>query len=403
MFMNYRSFFSPVLGMVALLLIGCVEEYTLDTNSTTESDIVIQGRILSGDKSIIYVTRTQPLNSKESTESILNAQITIIGQNGYKSELAEFNIEKDCYIIDTEDLQDNTLYALQVEVENETYQSEFQSLLATPEIDNINYKERNDGISIHVSTHNDNDASRYYMWSYEEDWEFHAALNILGLPGIPVFNKKTYPDLVPGGSKNPYLYCWKHAESSNIFIYSTEQLDENTVKDIELIRIPVDDIRISYIYSILVKQWSLNEKAFNYYRTLEKMTEESSGLFTPMPSEIKGNITCISSPSKKAHGFVLASEITTKRVFIYENQFEQIHSEYDYECIWKTPDDSRPTWYFDWVQAIQGNGAIAITTDGDLLGKDYLYNTLYSRECVDCRAVEGSTKKRPDFWPNDHE
>ena len=109
MFMNYRSFFSPVLGMVALLLIGCVEEYTLDTNSTTESDIVIQGRILSGDKSIIYVTRTQPLNSKESTESILNAQITIIGQNGYKSELAEFNIEKDCYIIDTEDLQDNTL------------------------------------------------------------------------------------------------------------------------------------------------------------------------------------------------------------------------------------------------------------------------------------------------------
>ena len=403
MFMNYRSFFSPVLGMVALLLIGCVEEYTLDTNSTTESDIVIQGRILSGDKSIIYVTRTQPLNSKESTESILNAQITIIGQNGYKSELAEFNIEKDCYIIDTEDLQDNTLYALQVEVENETYQSEFLSLLATPEIDNINYKERNDGISIHVSTHNDNDASRYYMWSYEEDWEFHAVLNILGLPGIPVFNKKTYPDLVPGGSKNPYLYCWKHAESSNIFIYSTEQLDENTVKDIELIRIPVDDIRISYIYSILVKQWSLNEKAFNYYRTLEKMTEESSGLFTPMPSEIKGNITCISSPSKKAHGFVLASEITTKRVFIYENQFEQIHSEYDYECIWKTPDDSRPTWYFDWVQAIQGNGAIAITTDGDLLGKDYLYNTLYSRECVDCRAEEGSTKKRPDFWPNDHE
>ena len=401
--MNYRSFFSPVLGMVALLLIGCVEEYTLDTNSTTESDIVIQGRILSGDKSIIYVTRTQPLNSKENTESILNAQITIIGQNGYKSELAEFNIEKDCYIIDTEDLQDNTLYALQVEVENETYQSEFLSLLATPEIDNINYKERNDGISIHVSTHNDNDASRYYMWSYEEDWEFHAALNILGLPGIPVFNKKTYPDLVPGGSKNPYLYCWKHAESSNIFIYSTEQLDENTVKDIELIRIPVDDIRISYIYSILVKQWSLNEKAFNYYRTLEKMTEESSGLFTPMPSEIKGNITCISSPSKKAHGFVLASAITTKRVFIYENQFEQIHSEYDYECIWKTPDDSRPTWYFDWVQAIQGNGAIAITTDGDLLGKDYLYNTLYSRECVDCREVEGSTKKRPDFWPNDHE
>lgn len=399
-----RQFFCSILSVMTLLLIGCIEEYTLETDALSEtgSDIVIQGRILSGDKSIIYVTRTQSLNSKTEAESILNAQITIIGKNGYKSDLAEFDIEKDCYIIDTKDLQNNTLYALQIEVENEIYQSEFQSLLATPEIDEINYKERNDGISIHVSTHNHNDASRYYMWSYEEDWEFHATLNILGLQGIPIFNKKTYPDLNPNGGNNPYLYCWKHAESSNIYIYSTEQLNTNIVKDVELLHIPINDIRISYIYSILVKQWSLSEQAFNYYRTLEKMTEESSGLFTPMPSEIKGNITCISSPTKKVHGFVLASAITTKRIFIYEEQFEQIHSEYEHECIWKYPDDS-PSWYYVWTQNIENNGAIALTKDGDILGNDYLSNTLYSKECVDCRSVEGSTKKRPDFWPNNHE
>ena len=27
---------------------------------------------------------------------------------------------------------------------------------------------------------------------------------------------------------------------------------------------------------------------------------------------------------------------------------------------------------------------------------------LYSPNCVDCRTVDGATKKRPDFWPTDH-
>ena len=387
------------------LLVSCIEEYKIPTTLSVprEAELVIQGRILSGDKSIIYITRTQPLTSNEESESVLNAQVTIIGENGYESELAEFDIENDYYYVDTQELPNNTLYALQVKVDNEVYQSEFQPILVTPEIDEVNYRERNDGVSIHVSTHNDEDASRFYMWTFEEDWEFHATLDIKGVQGIPVFNEKTYPDLSLNGGHNPYLYCWKHAESSNIHIYSTAQLETNAVKEVELFRIPIDDIRISYIYSILVKQWNLSEQAFNYYRTLEDMTEESSGLFTPMPSEIKGNITCISTPTQKVHGFVIASTITTKRIFIYEDQFEQIHSEYEHECIWKRPDLNSQTWYFEWTQNIEKNGAIAVTKDGDILGSDFLYNTLYSRECVDCRAVKGATKKRPDFWPNNHE
>lgn len=133
------------------------------------------------------------------------------------------------------------------------------------------------------------------------------------------------------------------------------------------------------------------------------MSEESSGLFTPMPTELRGNIICTSTPEKKVHGFVIASTITTKRIFIYEEQFDQINSEYEHKCIWKRPDLNSQSWYYEWTQNIENKGAIAVTKDGDILGSDFPYNTLYSRECVDCRSVEGSTKKRPDFWPNNHE
>ena len=388
-----------ILFVISVCFFSCVEEYHLsETGSTNNpSEIVIQGRILSGDKSVIYINHTQPLNSKEEAESVLNAQVSIIGQNGYQSERAEFDIENDCYTIDTRELPNNTLYALKVEAEGETYQSNFQSILTPPEIDEICYKEQEDGISIHVSTHGDPDASRFYMWSYEEDWEFHADINIQTLNGFPLYNEKFYK--FENSYDNPYYYCWQHNISKNIHLYSTAELEKNTAKEIELLHIPIDDIRISYIYSILVKQWVMSQEAYDYYRTMELYTENTGGLFTPLPSEVQSNVSCTSSPEKKVRGYVLSAQTTSKRIFIYESDFEHLVSEYQNCTITTPPVPPVSGWYNVWVQQMNYYGAVIHTP----YGKIDTNSTMYSSNCVDCRTVEGATKKRPDFWPNDHE
>ena len=402
----YKSLF---LGLVGLFFASCVEEYKIPTEfiSISEMDIVINGRIIQGDKSVIYLSKTVPLYSEDEAESILNAHIKIVGKNGYESELAEFDIENDCYTIDTYHLPDNTLYSLKVEVEGETYQSEYVSLLKTPEIDEVTYKERNDGISIHVSSYDNGNASKYYLWTYEEDWEFHALVNWTALQ-LPVYDKKIYPGDFTDGS-NPFFYCWKHTHSANIHLYNTGTLQENSVKEVELLRIPVEDNRISYIYSILVKQCSIDANAYNYYNTIKQYSENTNGLFTPMPMEIKGNVTCISNPNKRVIGYVLGSDIKSKRIFIYESDFETIESMYDPDCVTKRPpdpnSDAERGWQSVWRQMIEA-GAVASTPTGKyepLNNPEYRESVLYSRDCVDCRAVEGATKKRPDFWPNDHE
>ena len=385
------------------IIYSCVEEFAITTDtSQMESEIVIQGRILAGEESVVYISRTQPFGSKDEPETMPNAKVLIIGQNGYQSNDAMYDEKRNCYLIDTESLSPNTLYALQVEVDDEIYQSHFLSLLDTPEIENVTYKERNDGVSIHVSTKGKEDSSKYYMWSYEEDWEFHALVDFNGIQGIPVYSEKFYPEKYVNGY-NPYFYCWKHTDSDNIHIYRTDNLESNLVQEHELIRIPIDDVRISYIYSILVKQCSISEEAYNYYHQLELLTEENFGLFAPMPIELKGNVECVTNPSKNVRGYVLASNIKTKRIFIYESDFQKIHSEYDPICSLRKPDSDSDVWDYVWRQLIANQGAVAITKDGDIHGDEYLSNTLYLRECVDCRSVEGSTKKRPDFWPNNHE
>ena len=388
---------------LTLLITSCIEEYKIQEMVPFESpDIVIQGRITSGSESVFYLSKTQPIGSEETPESILNAEITIVGQNGYESPKATFDIEEDCYIINTQDLPDNTLYAVLIKAEGETYQSDFQELFITPSIESVSYKEREDGISIHVTSYGNEGNSPYYLWAYEEDWEFHAPDNINGLKGIPVYSKEIYnlPFLDENGN-NPYLYCWGHNGSKHINIYNTTILTENTAKEVELFRIPIDDVRISYIYSILVKQYSLSPEGYQYYSLIKKYSEESSGIFTPIPSEVKGNVSCISNPEIKVLGYVLASTCQTKRVFIYESDFKQICSEYDSGCISAGWGDN----FFN-LNKIYTEGVIAMTYNGelsDLLNPNLTETIFYTRECIDCRVVKGSTKKRPDFWPNNHE
>ena len=397
--------------LLTFILFSCIEEYHIpnskNTNSTSE--LVIQGRIQAGDKTIVYISRAQPLGTDVFPDTITNAKIFVVGENGYESSLAEYDIENNYYAIDTRELPVNTSCSLKVYLEGETYQSEYMNVLESPAIDSLSYQEHDDemfrGISIHVSTHNKDHASRYYLWTYEEDWEFHAPVDITGIGGgVLVYNTNFYK-FSETNIYNHYLYCWKHTESANIHIYDSTPLNENLLKNVELFKIPVDDIRTSYIYSVLVKQCCLDRKAFEYYDLLKKQSEESAGLFTPMPAEVKGNVTCISNPDIRVHGYVLASSITSRRLFVYASELS-LPSEYESDCsIWR-PDEISPMWEILWNNYIHKLGAIAKTTNGSYLAgenPDYMQSELYLRECIDCRSVKGSTKKRPDFWPNNHE
>ena len=362
-----------------------------------EEELVIEGRILSGEESLLYLSKTAPVYSEVPASIVRNAEVTIIGKDGYKSDIAKYDTINECYFINTGILQETTSYAFNIELDGETYQSSFMPLLSSPTIDEVTYKENEDGISIHLSTYAEKEESSYYMWTYEEDWEFHADFDFMRLDGVSIYNNELYPLEKP--DVNPYYYCWKHNRSSMINIYRTDNLKENTVKDFELLRIPTDDIRISYIYSILVKQCSITPEAYNYYKTLESYTENGGGLFPAMPGELRGNVSCISNPDIKVRGYVLASNVTTKRLFIYASDFEKIIPEYQ-NCVMSLPPVPLYSgWTFSWEDRIRINGYVASTP----YGKIDTNSRLYSKECVDCRTVEGSTKKRPDFWPNNHE
>lgn len=385
-----------LLFCLTTIALSCIDEFTIPKTTATEyeTEIVIEGRILAGEESMFHLTYTVPLNSEEEAPDILNAQVYIIGQNGFRSEAAEFNLEKDCYVIDTRALENNTHYAVEVTVDGDTFQSDFQPLLTSPEIDEVTWQQNDNSVSIYVSTLAEKTDSRHFMWSFEEDWEIQAEVDMRGNDSIkPVYVKEHYPDLTE--THNPYLYCWMHDVSRNILLHSTANLSENRVENLKIHEISMEDIRISYLYSILVKQWSMTDEGYQYYATLKRYTEESDGLFTPILSDYQGNVTCISNPNRRAHGYVLASSVTTKRIFIYmrslySNPYSIIRNwERDFLAMWAII--LTYPWASPWV---------VMAKDANPWDSDAL---MYNWYCVDCRRTEGATKKRPDFWPNNHE
>ena len=396
------------------LFASCVNEYKIpeEVTSLYEKKLVVDGRILADEMSVVYLTYTTPVGSFDKGEPALNADITIVGQNGYESPKAEYDKENKRYLIPTYNLSNDTQYAINIKHEGETYQSEFQPILDTPEIERVTWEEKEDGLALYVTTQGENSGSRNYMWTFDEDWEYHSEMDFTRALSVGgwYYNKELYP--IENEGKNPYYYCWMHNESSLIHIYDTKNLNENKVIDHQFLHIPIDDIRISYIYSILVKQANISDEVYEYYRLMKLYTQESSGIFTPMPTEVKGNVKCISNPDKKINGVVIASKMTSKRIFVYAKDFKNLVPEHSvcnpaYASDKYTGDYTDNDWRRSWQLEINlGAFIYVIYSDiNDILDYNKLdkHAILYPPICMDCRKVQNATKKRPNFWPNNHE
>ena len=85
-----NRFVKHLVLLFCFIMVACVDEYTIPEKTAIkyEAEIVIEGRILAGEESVIHLSYTTPINSEEETTDILNAQVYVIGQNGYQSEAA---------------------------------------------------------------------------------------------------------------------------------------------------------------------------------------------------------------------------------------------------------------------------------------------------------------------------
>lgn len=373
--------------LLLTLLSGCVSEYNANLPATDENILIVEGDIVANTNSQFSLSKSFPLSVDKlpADYNDITATIVIVGSDGYRSESGS-RIGTGKYQIPVGELKSDVAYGIEIEYNGAKYTSIPATPLATPEIDELAWKQPvpKEEVTIHLSTQGDPEKFQYYMWNYAEDWEITAA-----------FYTNCFYDPMTGGmyqeSPDPVYYCWKKYSSQKILIATTESQRENRILNYPLYKINPSDDRTSVLYSVLVKQRALSKEAYDYYQNLQKQNESMGGLFTPQPSEVQGNISCNTDPSRKVIGFVgVLKNTTEKRIFITTTEITHPFSRSTCEAY----DDE----YFAELQL----SSFADRYSAGFVPVGMAIPEFWTQgKCADCQK-NGGTKKKPEFWPNDH-
>jgi hypothetical protein len=308
--------------ILILLTAGCVQEYIPPVKPAGTSWLVVEGTLNSGPGvATLVLSRTTNLDTT-APQFERGADIAVQADDSSSFPLTE--IYPGSYSANDLNLNSNKKYRLKINTANgESYASDFVPVIPNPPIDSISYEQTGEGLPISIHTHNPQNNTRYYKWKYSETWEFHSAylskLKYVIDPEPSGYVYSLKPAVVAYYPPDPYdssiFICWQSDSSTQILLGSTAALSEDRV-DLPLTTIPSGSQKLTVLYSIDVVQYGWSEAGYQFLQAMKKNTETTGSVFNPLPSQLIGNIHCLSDPSKMVVGYFNVSPEQERRFFI---------------------------------------------------------------------------------------
>lgn len=370
-----KNIFYIIIILIISLNNSCISEYNPTQLSASPEILVVDGIITNGE-TVIRLSKSIALNQKfDANNQVVNAKVFIETDNG---EIYSKAIMSDVgkYVFSNVELSTNKSYRLKIEIGNDTFVSEFLSPLTTPEIDSVTWKKTQIGepVKIYVHTKDSSDILRFYRWTFEEIWEFTAALYANGT----IINDSVVLYDKVNGPFNENYYCWLKNNSTNLIVESSANLSENIIRYKKIHEITPSSNRLSILYYLKVNQYHIRQSAYDYFANQQKNIESMGSIYGPIPSEMKGNIQCLNR-DLPVIGYMDVSINTNK--FIYISGSEKLYEPKERDC-----EISTEMFY----------GYLPYYYEQPPVGFNYA-----PAECIDCVKAGGS-KNKPSFWPNNH-
>ena len=365
--------------LLLLCMASCKDRYNPPAVSVNSSYLVVEGYLNGSGTTTIRLSRTFKLADTARIPLEQNAQVRVESNSGQAYALTP----KGSGMYEAAQIAFSAAqqYRLYIRTSaNKEYRSEYVPYKATPVIDSINWRRNNEGIQVYANAHDDQSKTTYYRWNYDETWELHSAY----------FSTLDYKNhmIVQRDPTVNIFYCWSSALSSRILLGSSARLQKDVIHLQPLVLVPNASEKLGVRYSIQVRQYALTEQAYQYWLNMQKNTENLGSIFDPQPSEMSGNIRCISNPAELVIGFVSAGTVQSRRIFI--NNSDVNSWGYSTGCEQYFVPNNRDS--LETFLGGGGNAPIMEAMSPDLK-PGYSYSTI---GCVDCRLR--GTNIKPSFW-----
>lgn len=384
---------------------GCID--SVDFPSTTfESNLVVKAIITNEFKThTVELSKSIPIDSEDLIKE-KNAIVRVKNNLGNIYDFSEN--DEGIYSSNIEfAAQPNQTYTLEIETSNgRKYTSSNEQLPSSGTINDISVNidtniDDNEVFTFSVSASGNNSEGSYYRYEYDETYLIKPVVwNSKHIEVVSNISPYSF-QLV---DKEPEIYCngccYGNKKSKNILLTETTSLSSDEVKGFKIREIPVNSYILGIRYSILLKQYIINQNTINYYQLLDKFSNNNDIFTQTQIGNIPSNISSETNPNEdKVIGYFEVSSVTQKRFYFNRKDITNLPfvnylgptgcNEFPQPAV---EDDFGGSPLLDFLQTHIFYNEPPGSIGG---GSDAPYE-LILRECGDCSRV-GSVKK-PDFW-----
>lgn len=301
-----------------LVLSSCKELYYPEGVDSTEKIPVILGQIEEGSLPIVKLSYASPYQSNERFP-ISGANVFISDNQGSSVELYEDSI--GYYLPATNDYKGEigTIYTLSVSINGEDYESLPIRLNEKPIVDSL-YAQP---VTREAYTYN---ASGELISEIQEGLILVADLHSEHDSTYYRFNTKVLHEIIYTDASNPMqpLNVWEWHTALLDNNYSVDQIFLNNSRyvlpehqigflEYEYISNSGSVSKVNYMtygWIATMKVYSISKSVYDYYYSIDQQLNSNNQIFSPVPAQIKSNITCLNDPGKVVIGVFEASSDT---------------------------------------------------------------------------------------------
>jgi len=293
---------------------GCLEPFNPNIPDSQNDFLIVDGIITyRPGPYTVKILKTNSFN--EESEFVSGAEVSIEERDGLPERL----VESSAGVYETNSMQGiiGNSYKLNLNYNGQLYQSTWETIYASPAIDGIYFQAETrgttdkdldqNGAQFFVDTHGAENGVRYFRYEWEETWQL----------GVKWRSGNVYlgNDMVEPTS-NPVWRCWKNRSSTSINIGTTIGLTKNVLSGHRLDFIPSSEERFTERYSLLLKQYALQENEYRFWENLQESNQELGSLFDKQPANVSGNITSVTNSGDVVLGYFSAAGSQEERIFL---------------------------------------------------------------------------------------
>lgn len=377
-------------GILQFVVSACVEEYWPELDKKYENMLVIDGMITNKPGPYIINLSLSTTVNDPARIPLANCEVMIIDDKGNSETLHES--EPGVYTTSPFGIQGMVGREYKITIhtpDKKNYESAFEELQQPVGIDSVyaeiaykedvNYVYDLAGYQFYLDTYQAENDTTFFLWKLERTYKFNANYRI----------KYIFDGAFHIMAHSDSLYtCYKTDNIEEIFTYHTLNLADPILSRFPIHFVNTETKELSIRYSLLVKQLTINETAYQFWNSLEDRESEEGSMYTKQPYQIRGNVFNPDNPNEPVMGFFLVAGRTDKRIFVNRPYTLDFH--YNTTCYLFTEElltvlySMQSQWPLYLYAVFSGSGGQSPALPA-------------SQSCLDC-TIGGGTIIKPEFW-----